>query len=122
MGYIVANFGATQRTKEMIMETDNRVGYFFLGLGLGTAVGLLFAPKSGAESRNYLRSKTQEGTSYLKNQGEQLVNSATETVDRGKRTLQDQVKSFSDAVDAGKQAYREVVATSPSTAGSTGRA
>src|ERR1022692_2148747 len=58
----------------MIMETDNRVGYFFLGLGLGTAVGLLFAPKSGAESRNYLRSKTQEGTSYLKNQGEQLVN------------------------------------------------
>jgi len=58
------------------METDNRVGYFFLGLGLGTAVGLLVAPKSGAESRNYLRSKTQEGTSYLKNQGEQLVNSA----------------------------------------------
>ena len=104
------------------METDNRVVYFFLGLGLGTAVGLLFAPKSGAESRNYLRSKTQEGTSYLKNQGEQLVNSATETVERGKRTLQDQVKSFSDAVDAGKQAYREVVATSPSTAGSTGRA
>jgi gas vesicle protein len=105
----------------MIMETDNRVVYFFLGLGLGTAVGLLFAPKSGAESRNYLRSKAQEGTSYLKNQGEQLVNSATETVERGKRTLQDQVKSFSEAVDAGKEAYREAVATSPSTVGSTGR-
>jgi hypothetical protein len=33
--------------------------------------------------------------------------------------LQDQVKSFSDAVDVGKQAYREAVATSPSTVSST---
>jgi gas vesicle protein len=121
MGHIVPNLGATQRTKEMVMETYNRFGYFFLGLGVGTAVGLLFAPKSGADSRNYLRSKTQEGTRYLKNQGEQLVNSATETVERGTRTLVDQVRSFSDAVDAGKQAYREAVAT-PSPVGSTGRA
>jgi len=86
------------------METDNRFGYFFLGLGVGTAVGLLFAPKSGAENRNYLRSKTQEGTAYLKNQGEQLANSAAEQVQRGKRTVQDQVKNFSDALEAGKRA------------------
>jgi len=104
------------------VESDTRFGYFFLGLGLGTAVALLFAPKPGAETRNYLRAKTQEGTTYLKNQGEQLVNGATETVERGKRTVQDQVKSFSDAVDAGKQAYRETVGTSSATAGSTGRA
>jgi gas vesicle protein len=93
------------------VESDNRFGYFFLGLGLGTAVALLFAPKSGEEIRNYVRVKTQEGTTYLKNQGEQLVNNATETVERGKRTVQDTAKSFSDAVDAGKQAYREVVET-----------
>jgi gas vesicle protein len=100
------------------MEDDNRFGYFFLGLGLGTAVALLYAPKRGAETRNYLRSKTQQGVDYLQNQGEQLVNSATETVEHGKRTVQNQVKSLADAVEAGKQAYREAVATSPSSPGS----
>ncbi len=37
------------------------------------------------------------------------------------KTLQDQVESFSEAVDAGKEAYREAVATSASTVGLTGR-
>ena len=38
------------------MEDDNKLSYFCLGLGLGVAVGVLFAPKSGAETRDYLRS------------------------------------------------------------------
>jgi gas vesicle protein len=100
------------------METDNRFGYFLLGLGFGTALGLLLAPKSGSETRNYLRSKTQEGTDYLKKQGQDLADSATETIERSKRTLESQVKNFSDAVVAGKRAYREAVETSPSTTGS----
>jgi gas vesicle protein len=104
------------------VESDNRFGYFFLGLGLGTALALLFGPKSGAETRNFVRAKTQEGATYLKNQGEQLVNNATETLERGKLAVQDTAKSFSDVVDAGKQAYRQMVETSPATAGSTGRA
>jgi gas vesicle protein len=95
------------------METDNRFSYFFLGLGLGTAVGLLCAPKSGTDTRNYLRSKTQDGTRYLKDQSQQLVDNATDTIERGKRILQDQVKSVSDAVDVGKQAYRDAVAAPP---------
>jgi|SRR5580658_5049043 gas vesicle protein len=101
----------------MIMEANNRFSCFFLGLGLGTAVGLLFAPKSGTDSRNYLRSKTQEGATYLKNQGEQLANSAADTVERGKRTLQDQVQNLTNVVDVGKQAYREAVEASPVAAG-----
>lgn len=98
------------------MVDANRLGYFFLGVGLGTAAGLLFAPKRGAETRNYLQSKTQEGSNYLKNRGEELINSATETVERGKQTLRDQVKNLSDAVEVGKQAYREV--ETPATPGS----
>jgi gas vesicle protein len=100
------------------MEGDNRFGYFFLGFGFGTALGLLLAPKSGSETRNYLRSKTQEGTDYLKKQGQELADSATETIERGKRTVQTQVRNLSDAVGAGKQAYREAVETAPSTTSS----
>jgi gas vesicle protein len=95
------------------MDSDNGLSYFFLGLGLGTAAGLLLAPKRGAETRDYLRLRTQEGADYLKNQGEQLVDSATETVERGKRAVRDQADSLSDAIDAGKQAYREAVSPLP---------
>ena len=43
------------------MEDDSKLSYFFLGLGLGVAAGVLFAPKSGAETREFLRSKAEEG-------------------------------------------------------------
>ncbi len=48
------------------MDDDNKFSYFFLGLGLGVAAGLLFAPKSGPETRDLLRSKADEGKEYLK--------------------------------------------------------
>ena len=88
-------------------------GYFFLGLGVGAAVGMLFAPRSGTETRNYLQTKTREGTDYLKQQRQDLVDGATETIERGKQKLRNQVNNLSDAVDAGKQAYREAVETTP---------
>jgi len=43
------------------MEDDSKFSYFFLGLGLGVAVGLLFAPKTGSETRDLLLSKADEG-------------------------------------------------------------
>ena len=52
------------------MEDDNKLSYFFLGLGLGVAVGVLFAPKSGAETREFLRNKAEEGTDYVKQQAD----------------------------------------------------
>jgi gas vesicle protein len=95
------------------MDSD-KFSYFFLGLGLGVAAALLFAPKSGAETRNYIRSKTQEGTDYLTSQGQDLMNSVTEAVDRSKATIQDQVANVSEAVHAGKQAFRDAVKAVPS--------
>jgi gas vesicle protein len=91
------------------MEDDNRVSFFFLGLGLGVAVGVLFAPKSGAETREFIRSKAEEGVDFVKQRGDDLRQTATETIDRGKETLRRQKESLSAAVDAGKQAYRDSV-------------
>ena len=42
------------------MDQEKRLPYFFLGLGLGVAVGMLFAPKSGEETRDFLRKKADE--------------------------------------------------------------
>ena len=89
------------------MEEDSKFSYFFLGLGLGVAVGVLFAPKSGEETREYIRSKAGEGADYVRRRGSDLRDAAEDAIDRGKETLRRQKENISAAVDAGKQAYRD---------------
>lgn len=91
------------------MEDDNRLSYFFLGLGLGVAVGVLFAPKSGAETRDLIKSKAGEGADYMKRRGTELRDQASEAIDRGKDAVRRHKDNLSAAVDAGRQAYRDAV-------------
>ena len=96
------------------MQDDNKFSYFFLGLGLGVAVGLLFAPKSGQETRQLLASKAGEGKDYLKRQSGSLKETANDAIERGRSALARQRDQLNQAVEAGKQAYREAVgATGP---------
>jgi gas vesicle protein len=95
------------------MEDDNKLSFFFLGLGLGVAVGVLFAPKSGTETRDLLRSRAEEGADYVKRRGEELVDTAADAVDKGKQTIQRHKENLTAAVEAGRQAYRESIKTAP---------
>jgi gas vesicle protein len=95
------------------MEDDNKFSYFFLGLGLGVAVGLLFAPSSGAETRDMIRSKADESKDYLRRRGTELRDTANEAIERGKTVVSRQRDHLAAAVDAGKQAYREAVSSAP---------
>lgn len=82
---------------------------FLLGLGVGVGVGLLFAPKSGEETRDILLSKADEGKEYLKKQTSGLRETASEMVEKGRDVINRQKDTLSDAIEAGKQAYREKV-------------
>jgi gas vesicle protein len=93
------------------MDDDNKFSYFFLGLGLGVAAGLLFAPKSGPETRDLLRAKADEGKEYLKRRTNELSDQAADVLERGKSTVSRQRDNLVAAVEAGKQAYREAVTT-----------
>jgi gas vesicle protein len=82
---------------------------FLLGLGVGVGVGLIFAPKSGEETRELLKGKADEGKEYLKRRGSELRDSAGEIIERGKEAISRQKDTLAEAVEAGKQAYRETV-------------
>ena len=45
---------------------NNSGVYFLTGLAAGVAAGILFAPHSGAEMRNLIGQKADEGKSALK--------------------------------------------------------
>jgi gas vesicle protein len=91
------------------MDEDKRIPYFFLGVGIGVAIGILFAPKSGEETRGLIRAKADGSKDFLKRKTGDLREQAVEAVDKGKSLLQRQKEQFSAAVDAGKQAYRETI-------------
>lgn len=90
------------------MERDG-IANFFLGLGIGVGLGMLFAPKSGDETRDLLMSKADEGKEYLKKQTATWKDSANDLIDKGKEAVNRQKDTLNDAVEAGKQAYRDKV-------------
>ena len=91
----------------------NGLSSFLMGLGVGVAIGMLFAPKAGSETRDFIKNKAGEGTDYLKQQGTQFRQNASDWVDKGKEAIRSQRENFSDAVEAGKQAYRDAVGSTP---------
>ena len=94
------------------MDKDG-LANFLLGLGIGVGLGILFAPKSGEETRDILMSKADEGKEYLKKQTSGLVDSAGDLLDKGRDIIGKQKENLNDAIAAGKQAYREKVEPAP---------
>ena len=92
------------------MDDSKGLSYFMLGLGIGVAVGIVFAPQSGEETRGLIRTKALEGGDYVKRRTEEIKDTAGELVEKGKTAIKTQKEQLAAAVDAGKQAYRESVA------------
>ena len=95
----------------------NGLSSFLLGLGVGVGLGMLFAPKSGQETRDFIKNKAGEGSDFLKQRSGDLKQSAADWVDRGKDAINRQRDSLSDALEAGRQAYRDTVSQPPSPEG-----
>ena len=102
------------------MEERSGFGYFLLGLGIGVAAGLLWAPRSGEETRafladkagegaDYLKSRAQDGTEYVRQRTDDIKQSANDLYERGRSSVSQQKDNLSAAVEAGKQAYRDAV-------------
>ena len=82
--------------------------WFLAGVGIGAVVGVLYAPRSGSETREALRSKAEEGRDYLRERARETREQASEWVDRGRDVMNQQKEQFRAAYEAGRQAYQEI--------------
>ncbi len=100
-----------------VMEEKNSLPYFFLGLGVGLAVGLLFAPKSGEETRALIRGRAEEGRDLLKRKSGELRETASDFLERGRDAVSRQREQVTAAMEAGRQAYRDTRLSEPESDG-----
>jgi gas vesicle protein len=130
--------------KEIAMDNESGggFGWFLAGLGIGALVGVLYAPKSGKETRDdliagaldareranqmyeqgvdqvgqYVQQGKQTAGEYV-DRGKEYYDKGrsqwTQYVDKGKDLIQTQTEAAKAAVEAGKEAY--VAKTSEST-------
>ena len=90
-------------------DNDNistRLTYLLIGGGIGAVIALLFAPKSGEETREYLSQKADEGRDYAQRKARELRERAEDLVERSKQAASRQKETLSAAVDAGREAYQ----------------
>ena len=103
------------------MSNDDRSGgtagvvlSFMVGALSGAALAILFAPRSGRETREMLGERLRETTERGRNVGEQALQKGREAaedaaryLDRQRDALERRRERLASAVEAGRQAYRD---------------
>jgi gas vesicle protein len=84
----------------------SKVNYFLVGLGIGSLIGILSAPKSGEETREYMSQKARDGSEYAQKKARELKERAEDLVKNGKEVVMQKKEQIATAVDAGREAYQ----------------
>jgi len=92
--------------------------FFLAGAGIGAVLALLFAPKSGRETREliartandgreFIANKVTEGKQIVEEKGRKLTDDFSSFLDKSKEAVSRQKEQLTAAFEAGKAAYRE---------------
>jgi gas vesicle protein len=102
--------------RRQFMADDSKsygLAWFVAGLGIGALVGILYAPKSGRETREELASSAREGSEYLRAKTRQAAEEVSAFVDKSKEQMTAIVdkskEQVSEYVDRGRAQWEEFV-------------
>ena len=78
-------------------ENDEGVScitWFITGAVIGATVAVLYAPKSGKETRAYIADRAKTGRDAVESVGENIADTSREMFDRGRKLVEDAADLF----------------------------
>ena len=75
-------------------EGTSRLAWFLTGVVLGATVAVLYAPKSGKDTRQFISEKTQQGKDAVTETSKDMVEASKEMFDRGRKLVEDAADLF----------------------------
>jgi len=83
------------------------LGWFFLGAIAGAAAALILSPKTGKETREILKEKSEEFARRAGEFASEAQVKAGDLFDRGRELFEEQTQRLVSAFEAGKAAMKE---------------
>jgi gas vesicle protein len=88
----------------MTEKIHSTAGYFLAGLAIGSLVGIVFAPKSGEGTREYLSKKVKDGRKHARKKARELRERADDLVERGKELVNQTKEQIATGLDEADKA------------------
>jgi len=96
-----------QEGMRIMTKGEFRVSEFLIGIGIGLLTGLLWAPRSGEDTRKEVRRRTGEGLDYLNQQAEKLREGADKIAAMTKEWIGRQGESLESKATELQKAYQD---------------
>lgn len=77
---------------------------FFAGAALGAAIALLYAPKSGRETREQIADLADDAVDKIKDYAKEAQCKIKTALEEGKETIAEKKSILSSAIEAGREA------------------
>jgi gas vesicle protein len=75
-------------------DFGNNVAWFLTGAFIGAAVAILYAPKSGKETRQFLADKVQQSKDAVAESSNNIVEASKDMFERGRQLVDDAADLF----------------------------
>src|SRR5262252_4541651 len=73
---------------------SHTVAWFLTGALIGAAVAVLYAPKSGRDTRQFISTKTTKGRDAITDTSKDIVGASKEMFERGRKLVEDAAALF----------------------------
>ena len=78
-------------------DTVSRLAWFLTGAVIGATVAILYAPKSGRDTRQYISDRAQQGRQAVADTSKDIVDASKEMFERGRRLVDEAADLFDRA-------------------------
>ena len=85
------------------------IGTFLLGAAIGAGLALLFAPKSGAETRADIRRRARQARDSATRVAGDVTERVTDTFQDARRRVEEQIDSAREAINAKRDQVRDAM-------------